>query len=1123
MSHMIRCLSGRRSVKAVLSLVTAYAVFIFLGHSRGAAVQGSPQDSVKSFSAVRAVHGGAQTGEQLLEAGRAVRSELAGGERHDYVVRLAAGRYARIALKQLGVDCVLTLIGADGTEALSMDSANGTRGEEALSLKADEAGEYRIRVLPKDRYAARGAYEIAVVEERAATTADSQRVAAEAAFAAGEALRRGGTEAKWKAAVVKCEESRQLWHQLGEARGEAYALLCKGKSYYYLLGGLPDSLASYRKALRLLEPLSVPLDVAVSHQVTGITQLALADGQAARANFQLALQVFRDEGDQKLEGNALYQIGRVYYLEGEIEQAVSYYKQALPLKRALNDRAGEAYTLLGLGRSYANGFGDDEQAFALYSQALALLKDVQENRLAAQTLGDLGRLYFSKGDYERALSNYDEALGLTADGDKLIRAELLTYVGMVYSAQGRHREAIEKFYKEALALQQAGGDRVGEGHTLKSMGVAYSSVGNYANALESLNRALVIWRDVIYRTAEADTRYEIARVDGKIGSAASLRDASEQLNLALPVLEALRTKISNQTLRTSYFASIQKYYELRIDVLMRLYAETKDRRLEAQALAVAERARSRSLLDTLIEADANIREGIDRELLEQEASLQGRLSLLAQRQVLGNRHTQAEAESATQELNSVLSQYRELEARIREKSPRYASLIYPQTTTVEELQSRVLEKDQMLLEYALGEERSYLWAVTRTSVESYTLPPRAAVEASAGRVMEMLTARNQVNRGETIFGAQARVKRADAEYNKASAELSRVLLGKVGGLEGVTRLIVVGDGELQYLPFAALPVPTKLRDAGAPEVAGAAPPTKLMPLLVSHELETQPSASLLAEMGRRGSTAAAAPAKLIAVIADPVFNEDDERFDELRGPSTGRRGINASRRQTRVSNESRAGAGARDALKRAGLMDERGEIARLSLSSREAKEILALLPPGEEGMEATGFDANMELVTGGQLAQYRIIHFATHGILDKEHPELSGILLSLFDEQRRPREGFLQMHEVYNLRLSSELVVLSACETGVGKVVRGEGLAALSRGFMYAGVEHVVASLWEIDDSKTAKLMKNFYLSLLAGGGRRPAAALREAQMEIWRENPESSPYYWAAFIVQGASKGKGN
>jgi CHAT domain-containing protein len=260
--------------------------------------------------------------------------------------------------------------------------------------------------------------------------------------------------------------------------------------------------------------------------------------------------------------------------------------------------------------------------------------------------------------------------------------------------------------------------------------------------------------------------------------------------------------------------------------------------------------------------------------------------------------------------------------------------------------------------------------------------------------------------------------------------------------------------------------------------------------------------------------------KLIAIIADPVFNEEDDRFVDLRNSIIGRRqrAISATRHQASPFSESAADAGARDALKKAGLMNERGDIVRLALASREAKEILALLPPGEVGMAATGFDASMELVTSGKLAQYRIVHFATHGFLNKEHPELSGILLSLFDKRLRPQEGFLQMHEVYNLRLPAELVVLSACETGVGKIVRGEGLTALSRGFMYAGAEHVVASLWEVNDYKTVMLMEGFYRNLLAGGGQRPTAALRAAQLEMWRGNPEGSPYHWAGFIVQGGS-----
>jgi tetratricopeptide (TPR) repeat protein len=1068
--------------------------------------------------------GGVAQEVQSLEPGSLIQRELAGGEVHYYVIRLPVGRYIHLAVTQLGIDVVMTLISTDGRDTLNVDYANGTRGQEEVSLAAEQASEYQLQISPKDKSAAPGQYRVAIVEERAGIATDGDRIAAERDFAAGESLRRQGITAPLEQAVVKYEAARQSWQEVGDAGGEARALLGRGKAYFYL-SRLADSIESYEAALHLFESLPIParLDVAIAHQFIGISQLSMADHQAALSHFQLALQLFRDENDQKFEGAALYQIGRVYYLEGDLNQTLNYYNQARSIRQALNDRPGEAYTLLGLGRVYANRFGDNAQAMALYNQALLLLTAPPENRLAAQGLGDVGRLYFSQGEYDRALKNYNKGLALVADGDKLVRAELLTYVGMVYTTQGRQQEAIDKFYKVALTLQQAGGDRIGAGNTLKNMGVAYSSVGNYGQALENYRQALNIWRDVLYPTAEADTRYEIARVQNRIGSTASLRDAGEQLDLALPILETLRTKISNQTLRTSFFSSIQKYYELHIDVLMRLYAQTKDKRYEARALGYSERARARSLLDTLIEADAKIREGVAApELLQQEEALQRKLSGLAQSAILDNRHTQTQAEAQAQSITSLLKQYSELEAKIREKSPRYASLVYPEPVTLADIQTKILDDDQMLLEYALGTERSYLWAITPSSVDSYVLPKRAEIEAAAERVRTLLTARNQMVKGETNLRSMERVRRADTEYYPAATALSQTLLGKVEALPQATRLLIVGDGELQYLPFAALPLQTKATTAPAVSRAGAqAQAAKWPPLLLSHEVETQPSVSLLAELRRHESGVERhTPQKLIAVIADPVFNEDDERFDDTGAQSARRSGKEAARPLSppgRTTNDLSVNK-SRATLNRAGLIDARGHIARLPFTRREADAILALAPSGA-GVKIVDFGAKIELVTGGELAQYRIIHFATHGLLDKEHPELSGILLSLFDEQRRPREGFLQMHEVYNLRLPVEMVVLSACETGIGKMVRGEGLAAMSRGFMYAGAKRVVASLWEVNDSSTAELMTHFYRHLLSSGGSRPAAALRAAQIEIWRKDSESSPYFWAAFIIQGDSK----
>jgi CHAT domain-containing protein len=166
-------------------------------------------------------------------------------------------------------------------------------------------------------------------------------------------------------------------------------------------------------------------------------------------------------------------------------------------------------------------------------------------------------------------------------------------------------------------------------------------------------------------------------------------------------------------------------------------------------------------------------------------------------------------------------------------------------------------------------------------------------------------------------------------------------------------------------------------------------------------------------------------------------------------------------------------------------------------------------------MKATGFRASRATATSPELAQYRIVHFATHALVNNEHAELSGIVLSLVDEEGSPQDGFLRLHDLYNLNLPADLVVLSACQTALGKEIKGEGLVGLTRGFMYAGAARVMASLWKVDDAATAELMKRFYEKMLKHR-MRPAAALRAAQLEMWRNRPWQAPYYWAAFVLQG-------
>ena len=192
-----------------------------------------------------------------------------------------------------------------------------------------------------------------------------------------------------------------------------------------------------------------------------------------------------------------------------------------------------------------------------------------------------------------------------------------------------------------------------------------------------------------------------------------------------------------------------------------------------------------------------------------------------------------------------------------------------------------------------------------------------------------------------------------------------------------------------------------------------------------------------------------------------------------------------------------------------------GRLPRLRYSRDEAQAILALTRRSER-LEALDFQASRATAGSDRLRDYRIVHMAAHGFVNSEHPELSGIALSMVDPRGQPVDGFLRLHHIYNLKLPVDLVVLSACQTALGAEVKGEGLMSLTRGFMHAGASAVAASLWKVDDQATSELMKLFYQEMLGPSHRSPAAALRAAQMAMWKQPRWHSPYYWAAFTLQG-------
>ena len=995
-----------------------------------------------------------------------------------------------------------------------------------------------------------------------------KRQLAEKAFTEAQQLCSEGDADSCRLALPKYERALALWKTVDDMEQQGTVLRRIGRLY----SGFGDSkraLEYFVRSQKLCETFaSVRCNLETRNELSPLYAL-LGDIDKAWEQCDGALKLSRDSRNRAGEAQALNNIGEVYYSRGDREKAIEQYQQALSIWNDLKDDKGQAQTLLYLGYSFSD-LRKTQQATTSYAQAFALFEKVNDIRGRAQTLTAIGHLHNANGESQAALEHYDRAAPLfRRTGDRLEEARVLNGMGFVYDKLGEPKRAIE-YYQQARRLFRAvdykngesttliliakielaigdhaaalrdlqeslriiGDDQGLEAALLSEIGMARASSGDMSGAFEASRQALELNRRVKDRYRESYTLGNIAYLQERTGAkqealnsyndalalskavgdrpgqslmlfniARVLRDlgnldqARRNTEEALEINDTLRTKVSGDEMRALYSATVHRLYDFYVDLLMRLYASRQDESFVVKAFEASERGRARSLLEMLSEGRKNIREGVDAALLEREQDLQRRI-----RESTAQRIQLAEDETSTKkvaelekQLDELATEYQQLQGRIRASSPRYSALVQPVPLSLQQVQQNVLDPETLLLEYSLGEERSYVWTVTHDSIKSFELPPRAQIETLSRRAYELLTATNLSIKNETIQQRQARLRLAENEFVQTSATLSQMILGPVAGEFHQKRIVIVADGALQYLPFPALPSP-------APS-SNPAPP-----LIFNHEIVLLPSASALWLMREELRGRQSAP-KTVAILADAVFDKGDSR---LAATAKG-----VSRNRSKNSPELVLPNPQTRALRSfSGLGSGRGTFGRLPFSRREADAIKALLPE-KDVMLALGFRASRATATSPELSQYRYVHFATHGLLNSEQPELSGILLSSYDEFGKRQNGFLQLHDVYNLKLSADLVVLSACETALGKDIRGEGLVGLTRGFMYAGVPRIVASLWNVDDAATAELMGIFYKAMLTEG-KRPAEALRTAQVQMWRTNQWSSPYYWAAFTLQG-------
>jgi CHAT domain-containing protein/Tfp pilus assembly protein PilF len=1120
--------------------------------------------TIVSFSILGLTQTSSAPDQKLRKQGDVVKQQqIKGGETKTFFVTLTAGDYATLRTEQHGSILLVTLFDPQGKKLIQMDYAAGGHGPILISTIASLSGDYRLEIYSPEEWAKPSEVEVVLDERRSPRAEDQVVLDAQQAFADG---RKNFAAKNFDAALSNYKQALNLWTAANNEHWQALTHLALRQTY----GAIGES--ERPNTIKELETLLALVNQHLAPNDWRIKAVALNDlgsqyrqtGQIERAVvlLQEAYELFLSHGDRRGQASSLNNLAIIHGITGNYSLARELVEKALALRYAENDRAGAANVLNSLvaisndlgepdkaleylerarkewqtpgelspddqGRlanllnslaAVSDKLGQWEKARDYYDQALAMFSEGDPNRAA--TLDNKGELYASFGDLKKARECYDQALSIMP-AEKFnvdIKAGILVHLGQLFYLQGDLTNAVAAFeqarklklrprrladvltnlgivlvaqkkpqdamlaYNKALDIQLSQKDKRGEALTLQKRSETYNLLKQHQQATDDLKRALVLWDLLKDPRGRAATLNTLAQVEQDRGN---IKDALDYSDEAISVVESQRTTLSSRELRASYFATQENYYELNIDLNMQLSKSGGDEHV-VRAFATAEKARARVLLETLTES------GVDQldtsqtsqpglaTLIEQLAAVRKKLAAKAQARTkfLSGNPNPAQLAALEKEIQTISEKYDSLETQIRSQHRKFATLTRPQPATLKDSQQQ-LDDDTLLLEYALGNKRSYAWVVSQNSIKSFELAPREQIEKVVWQLRETLT-EDRKDKNENPLQAQSRMQQ---QYSNASSELSKLIIAPVASVLSAKRLVIIPDGALQLIPFASLPV-------AGPESS----------LITDHEIIYFPSASILT-LQRRELANRKPAAHAVAVLANPVFQPDDERVTEARKKKSEQDALAQSTNQRRDI---------KSALRDVGV----DQLTRLPYSNQEAAAIMNVAPKGEV-LSKLGFEATRAAALSPELSKYKIIHFATHGILDLQHPELSAIVLSLVDKNGAPQDGYLFLHDIYNLNLPAELVVLSACQTGIGKQVKGEGLIALTRGFMYAGAARLVASLWKIDDAATAALMKEFYKEMFVNS-KKPAAALQAAQIYMRGTRRWNSPVYWAGFFIQG-------
>ena len=821
--------------------------------------------------------------------------------------------------------------------------------------------------------------------------------------------------------------------------------------------GNQQAIALYREALPLWREIQDKAGEAQALDQIGVLSIRLGNFPPALENLTAALSLFRELNDTKDEQRALNDLGLVQSRQGNQRQAIETQMRSLALARQLESRPEEAVVLNNLGLAY-HELSDERHAIEQFEQAVRIQHELGNSASEGAGWSNLGAIHYTQGDLQESLDAFEKALDLRKrGGDRKGEANTIAKIAVLRHAFGQDDEALTAF-QEALKIDREVGDRLEESVATTNLGNVYMSQGRYAEAMQRFDEALHLQEQW---GKSKDYGNDLSFKAVALTSLGRREEAAQVFEEALAAQRSVENR-RGESETLARMAALQlargmaqegAQYATESARIADSIGEKRSRAEALYQLARCERAMGhRPQALEAIEETLRLSETVRGGVADYDLRA-FYFSKVRDQYDLKIDVLMQSGDVAGAFETAEASRARSLRELIRDRLPEGLAAD-SEVVRLADIQKQ-LDAQTVALEYSLGRDASYVFVVTADAIRAVTLGARSPIETAA---------RNLYSKWSTHQDSMA-----DCEA------LSQLVLGPVKSSFERKRVAVAPDGALAYIPFGALL---------------SAPGRRL---IEDREVVSLVSLSTLKLL--RDSTGKREPApKTVAIFADPVFSRDDPRVSQ--------------------SAKGSAAAGGNEELERSAGDAGLAGLERLVSTRREAAAISALVASGQR-WEALDFDANRAAVNNPKLGEFRIVHFATHGLVNSRDPRLSGLVFSLVDRQGRSQDGFLRTGDVFNLKLGADLVVLSACQTALGKELRGEGFLGLTRGFMYAGAPRVLASLWRVADSATTELMSYFYESLLKD--HLPASeALRRAELRLMRNPLRSAPYYWAGFTLQG-------